>query len=79
MATLSKTRLWKRSRKSWKTMPMTRRRRWTLWSGRRRMFLPADEDLAVRGDDLAGQGPQQGRLAGAGGAGDVAELAPARW
>jgi len=39
--TLSKTVRWKRSRKSWKTIPIVRRRWWILWPGIFKMFWPS--------------------------------------
>ena len=41
MATLSKTVLWKRRRKSWKTMPMLCRSWWISWSGILRTLMPS--------------------------------------
>ena len=75
-ATFSKTVLFGSSRKSWNTVPISRRRRGTLRAGQVGEVLAGDEDLPAGGPVLAQHQPQERRLARAGRADEEDELAP---
>ena len=74
-ATFSATVLFGSSRKSWKTVPIWRRSAGHLPAGEPVELLAGDVDLARGGPRLAQHQPQEGRLAGAGGADEEDELA----